>query len=71
MSRPVGPGSSCAIDTWPIVLGSFMLCPPSGDGRVFKPCHQPGGAEFVQLRVKIFVTLISVNPVVLSGGSIP
>ena len=23
-----------------------MLCPPSGDGRVFKPCHWPGGAEF-------------------------
>ena len=46
VSRPGRAGSSCAIDTWPIVLGSFILCPPSGDGRVFKPCHRPGGAEF-------------------------
>ena len=23
----------------------FILCPPSGDGRVFKPCHRPGEAE--------------------------
>ena len=65
VSRPSRAGFGCAIDTWPIFLGSFMWCPPSGDGRVFKPWHRPGGAEFFRTACVINVIKLSylVNPV--------
>ena len=40
-----------------------MLCPPSGDGRIFKPCHRPGGAELLSVwKRNLLVNLPFVNP---------
>ena len=44
--RPIGLGHSVCNHVIPLLLLYFHLCPPSGDGRVFKTCHRPGWAEF-------------------------
>ena len=52
------------------------MCPPSGDGRVFKLCHRPGGADPRCVRVlcvcSIFIIInLSIKTCWVSGGSVP